>query len=67
MSARKFVVWDSVRDEYGNYSWCVNDGLVFVRTPFGQKCTQVGGSPPHFIARLLARELSSLAPECEDC
>jgi hypothetical protein len=67
MSNRKWVVWDSVRDEWENYSWCVNDGLVFVRTQYGQKCTQVGGSPPHFIARLLARELSNLAPECEDC
>jgi hypothetical protein len=63
MSNRKWVVWDSVRDEWENYSWCVNDGLVFVRTQYGQKCTQVG----HFIARLLARELSNLAPECEDC
>jgi hypothetical protein len=29
MAERHFTVWFSVRDEHGNYSWCVNDGLVF--------------------------------------
>jgi len=66
MSKREFLIWHSVRDEHGNYSWCVNDNLVFVRTPHGQKATQVGGSPPHFLARLLAMEFGALA-KCDDC
>jgi hypothetical protein len=66
MAERKFTVWHSVRSEDGNFSWCVNDGLVFVRTPFGHKATQVGGSPPDFLARRLAKELSALA-RCDDC
>jgi hypothetical protein len=39
MAERHFTVWHSVRDEHGNYSWCVNDGLFFARTPFGHKAT----------------------------
>jgi len=53
-------------DDGGNYSWAVIDGLVFVRTQHGQKVTQVGGSPPDHIARILAKELGALNP-CADC
>jgi hypothetical protein len=66
MAERQFAVWNSIRDENGNYSWCVKDGLVFVRTANGHKATQIGGSSPDHIARILARELGALA-RCNDC
>jgi hypothetical protein len=66
MAERQFAVWHSVRDEHGNYSWRVADGLVFVRTANGRKSTQIGGSSPDHIARILARELDALA-KCDDC
>jgi hypothetical protein len=43
--------------------WAVIDGIVFVRTCNGYKATQLGGSLPETIARLLIREL---AGECRD-
>ncbi|WP_426615705.1 hypothetical protein [Bradyrhizobium sp. McL0616] len=35
----------------------VRSGMVRVITEFGTKATQVGGSPPSAISRMLAREL----------
>jgi hypothetical protein len=32
-------------------------GLVTVTTPYGEKTTQVGGSPPEITARTMLREL----------
>jgi len=63
---RQFVTWHNCRSEDGQYSWAVIDGLVFVRTQHGQKVTQVGGSPPEWIARVLAKELGALN-RCADC
>ena len=39
----------------------VRSGIVHVTTEFGTKSTQVGGSPPLVIARMLARELMQAA------
>ena len=61
---RKFIVWHTSTSEWGPGSWAVIDGIVFVRTAHGTKATQLGGSPPEIIARLLIRELSG---ECRDC
>src|SRR5262249_42814568 len=66
MMSRSFVVWNSMQSEFGNYSWAIVDNMVCVRAPHGQKCTQIGGSPPDHIARILARELGALA-RCDDC
>jgi hypothetical protein len=40
------------------YPWVVDDGLITVTSPDGQrKTTQLGGSPPESLARILAYEL----------
>ncbi|MBB4373325.1 hypothetical protein GGD63_006147 [Bradyrhizobium sp. cir1] len=39
----------------------VRSGMVRVTTEFGTKTTQVGGSPPLVIARMLAHELMQQA------
>jgi hypothetical protein len=59
---RKFVVWRTSQSEWGTGSWAIIDGMVFVRTCNGQKATQIGGSNPEGLARILIREL---AGECQ--
>ena len=60
---RKFVTWNNLRNEYGNGSWCIDGGMVTVRTPDGSKSAQIGGMPPEYLAKVLMREL---AAEVED-
>jgi hypothetical protein len=54
---RKFVVWRTSKSEWGTGSWAIIDGMVFVRTRSGHKATQIGGSNPEGLARILIREL----------
>jgi hypothetical protein len=60
---RKFVVWNSMQNEWGNCSWAVLDGdtypILCVRTPFGQKATQLGGHSPDLLARILMKEINA--------
>ena len=56
--SRSFVVWRNTRSEYGDGSWALIDDVVMLKTAFGQKATQRGGSPPETIARILLYELS---------
>jgi hypothetical protein len=58
MSKRNFIVWHSMKNEYGNGSWALIDGLVTVRTADGSKTTQLGWMPPDFLASVLMREIS---------
>ena len=60
---RKFIVWQTSKSEYGTGSWAIIDGLVMVRTAHGTKATQIGGSNPEGLARILIREL---AGACQD-
>ena len=39
-------------------TYYVQDSTVFVRSPIGSKATQVGGSQPSAIARMLLSELA---------
>ena len=57
MARRSFVTWTYLTCEYGNGSWAVIDGLLTVRTPNGSKTTQLGGSSPESLARILMWEL----------
>jgi hypothetical protein len=66
MAKREWTIWNNCQSEDGQYSWAIVSNMVCVRTQHGQKCTQVGGSPPDWIARVLAKELSALN-KCEDC
>jgi len=54
---RKFVTWHNLKNEAGNGSWAIFDGMVTVRTPDGTKSAQIGGMPPEYLARVLMREL----------
>src|SRR5262249_24083978 len=45
------------RNEFGNGSWCIDGGMVRVRTPDGTKSAQIGGMPPEYLAKVLMREL----------
>jgi hypothetical protein len=40
---RKFITWHNLKCEYGNASWSVIDGIVFVRTCDGQKAGPFAG------------------------
>ncbi len=42
-------------------TYSVDKGLITVRTVFGSKATQVGGSPPGLLAQIMGRELLSEA------
>jgi hypothetical protein len=68
MSDREFVIWRTLRNEYGQCSWAVTrDGTLCVRTHLGSKCTQLGGSPPDFLASILMREINSAAKCVDGC
>jgi hypothetical protein len=55
---RKFVIWNTMKNEFGNGSWAIVEGtMVTVRTATGTKSAQIGGMPPDFLARVLMREL----------
>jgi hypothetical protein len=56
---RKAVVWHLIRNEYGNGSWAVIDGLLTVRTCDGSKTTQLGSMPPDFLAWKMMQEIAA--------
>jgi hypothetical protein len=58
MAQRQFVDWQTVHTQHGTGSWCVDGGMVTVRTANGSKSAQVGGLPPESLARLLMWELA---------
>ena len=46
------------------YRWVVDDGLITVTSPDGRrKTTQLGGSTPESLARILAYELECDKPK----
>ena len=51
------IVWHSLRNEWGNGSFAVINGLLHVKAHNGTKITQLGGSSPEGLARILMREL----------
>jgi hypothetical protein len=69
MSKRRFVVWRNMQSEWGNCSWAVLDEdtypILMVKTHLGTKSTQLGGSPPDFLARILMKEIYNDA-KCGD-
>ncbi|WFU76575.1 hypothetical protein [Bradyrhizobium sp. CB2312] len=58
MSSSVSFTYDDGRRK-GSYE--TKSGMIHVTTEFGTKATQVGGSPPLVIARMLARELMQAA------
>lgn len=39
-------------------SFCLHNGLLTVKTPFGSKAAQIGGLPPKVLARIMLREIA---------
>ena len=54
--------WNHVRVEVNGLevrgSWAIEDGMVKVRTPKGEKATQIGSLNPTWLARRLFEELA---------
>ena len=46
-------------------TYYVQHSMVYVQSPFGAKATQVGGSPPVAIARMLLSELVHAADSAD--
>jgi hypothetical protein len=58
----QFITWTTLHNEFGSGSYAVIDELVMVKTCSGQKATQLGGSTPEGIARILMREIAKHCP-----
>ena len=43
---------------FGHYTVDTDHDMVTVRSPYGTKSTQIGGSPPEMLAKILLRELA---------
>ena len=56
MTKREFVTWHNMKNKFGQCSWAVIDDLLYVRTARGQKVTQVGGSSPDLLDRVIMQE-----------
>jgi hypothetical protein len=55
---QRVIVWDWRRLKLLTGRYTVQGGLVTVTSPHGRKATQVGGSPPAMLARIMLRELA---------
>jgi hypothetical protein len=62
-TARGLVIWEDLtikledgRVMSGTYGY--SDRYVTVKTALGSKTTQIGGSPPRILARIMLRELA---------
>jgi hypothetical protein len=58
MSEEECELWFRSEGKLLKGWFCVRDRTVFVRSEHDRKATQVGGSPPSSIARLLIIELA---------
>jgi hypothetical protein len=54
---RQWVIWNALKNEWGNCSWSVDDGILTVVTADGRKSTQLGDLSPEGLTRILMREL----------
>ena len=67
---REYITWHNMKNEHGQCSWGVTrDGMLMVRTHLGTKCTQLGGSSPDMLARVLMKEINidNGGWDCEYC
>jgi hypothetical protein len=39
-------------------SWSTKEGLITVKSQYGEKTTQTGGSRPEFLAKMMLQELA---------
>ena len=56
------TVWQQVTAEFGGHplsgSYAIEDGMVKVKTPHGEKATQIGSFNAEWVARRLLQELA---------
>ena len=56
------TVWQQVTAEFSGQplsgSYAIEDGMVKVKTPYGEKATQIGSFNPEWVARRLLQELA---------
>jgi hypothetical protein len=56
------TVWQQITAEFSGHplsgSYAIEDGMVKVKTPHGEKATQVGSFNPEWVARRLLQELA---------
>jgi hypothetical protein len=64
MSEREWVVWHTMKNEYGQCSCALLEQdsacpFITVRTHKGTKSTQLGGHSPDLLARILMKEINA--------
>jgi hypothetical protein len=56
------TVWQQITAEFSGHplsgSYAIEDGMVKVKTPYGEKATQIGSFNPEWVARRLLEELA---------
>ena len=56
------TVWQQITAEFSGQplsgSYAIEDGMVKVKTPHGEKATQIGSFNPEWVARRLLQELA---------
>ena len=56
------TVWQQITAEFSGRplsgSYAIEDGMVKVKTPYGEKATQIGSFNPEWVARRLLEELA---------
>jgi len=57
------TVWQQITAEFSCHplsgSYAIEDGMVKVKTPYGEKATQIGSFNPEWVARRLLQELAA--------
>ena len=63
MTNQSLTVWRQITVEFNGHrlsgSYAVEDGIVKVKTPYGEKATQVGSFNSEWVARRLLEELAA--------
>ena len=63
MANQRLTVWQQVTAEFSGHplsgSYAVEDGIVKVKTQYGEKATQIGSFNPEWVARRLLQELAA--------
>lgn len=63
MTNQRLTVWHQITIEFSGHqlsgSYAVEDGMVKVKTPYGEKATQVGSFNSEWVARRLLEELAA--------
>ena len=63
MTNQGLIVWGQITAEFSGQplraSYAIENGVVMVKTPLGEKVTQIGSFNPEWVARRLLEELAA--------